>query len=75
MPFVSLTAGDEREFRQRYGDSTTPERIAEYLPMSLQAWQDGKCDGVVTYGMDKRPQGRTFPLARKLFHELGKDKK
>jgi hypothetical protein len=69
IPFISMTAGDEGEFRQRHGDPATPERIAAWLRMSLQAWQDGKCDGVVTYCLDKRPQSRTFPLARKLFRE------
>ena len=58
-----------------HGDAAAPERIAEWLRMSLQAWKDGKCDGVVTYCLDKRPQSRTFPLAQKLLHEFGKDKK
>jgi uncharacterized protein YfiM (DUF2279 family) len=70
IPFISMTAGDESEFRQRHGDPATPDRIAEWLRMSLQAQQDGKCDGVVTYCIDKRPQSRTFPLARELFLEL-----
>jgi hypothetical protein len=70
IPFVSMTAGDQSEFRQRHGDPATPERVAEYLRMSLQAWRDGKCDGVVTYCLDKRPQSRTFPLVRELFHEF-----
>jgi hypothetical protein len=67
--FISMVAGDEQEFRQRHGEPATPERIAEWLRMSLRAWQDGKCDGVVTYCLDKRPQSRTFPLARELFGE------
>jgi hypothetical protein len=71
IPFVSMTAGDAGEFRQRHGDPATPERIAAWLRMSLQAWRDGKCDGVVTYCLDKRPESRTFPLAQKLFHEFG----
>jgi len=75
VPFISMTAGDEHEFRLRHGDPATPERIAEWLRMSLQAWQDGKCDGVVTYCIDKQPKSRTFPPAQKLFREFGKDKK
>jgi len=70
IPFVSMTAGDQREFRQRHGDPATPERVAEYLRMSLQAWRDGKCDGVVTYCLDKRPDSRVFSLAKKLFREF-----
>jgi hypothetical protein len=75
IPFVSMTAGDQSEFRQRHGDPATPERVAEYLCISLQAWQDGKCDGIVTYCLDKRPQSRTFPLARELFHEFRRSPK
>jgi len=40
--------------------------------MSLQAWRDGKCDGVVTYCLDKKAQSRSFDLARKLFREFQK---
>jgi hypothetical protein len=40
--------------------------------MSLQAWRDGKCDGVVTYCLDKRPESQSYRLAQKLFRELGK---
>jgi hypothetical protein len=69
IPFLSMTAGDAGEFRQRHGDPATPERIAAWLRMSLQAWRDGKCDGVVTYCLDKRPDSPTFPLVRQLFRE------
>jgi len=47
-----------------------PGRIAEWLRMSLQAWRDGQCDGVVTYCLDKRPQSTTFSLAQQLFREF-----
>ncbi|OHB68960.1 MAG: hypothetical protein A2Y77_18065 [Planctomycetes bacterium RBG_13_62_9] len=66
IPFISMTAGDVREFGERHGDPATPERVAEQLRISLQAYKEGKCDGVVTYCLDKRPQSRTFPLAREL---------
>ena len=74
IPFISMTAGDVQEFRQRHGDPATPERIAEYLRLSLQAWRDGKCDGVVTYCLDKRPQSPVFPRARDLLQEFRQDK-
>jgi hypothetical protein len=72
IPFVSMTAANQSEFHQRHGDPATPERVAEYLRMSLQAWQDGKCDGVVTYCLDIRPQSQTFPLIRDLFQQYGR---
>jgi len=68
-----MTAGDIKEFGERHGDPATPERVAEHLRLSLQAWRDGKCDGVVTYCLDKRPPSRTFPLAQKLFREFRRD--
>lgn len=70
IPFISMTAGDAGEFRLRHGDPATPQRIAEQFRLSLQAWRDGKCEGVVTYCLDKRPQSQTFPLVQKLLHEF-----
>jgi hypothetical protein len=67
-----MTAGDAQEFRQRHGDPASPERIADWLRMSLQAWRDGRCDRVVTYCLDKSPQSMTLPLAQKLFREFRK---
>jgi hypothetical protein len=75
IPFISMIAGDESEFRMRHGDPATPERIAEQLRLSLQAWQDGQCDGVVTYCLDKRPESRSFPMAQSLFREFRKGRK
>jgi hypothetical protein len=71
VPFMVMTAAQDIEFRLRHGDPASPERIASWLRMSLQAWQEGKCDGVVTYALDKSPQSPTFPLAQKLFREFG----
>jgi len=70
IPFISMTAANATEFRGRHGDPATPERIAEQLRLSLQAWREGRCEGVVTYCLDKRPQSETFPLAQKLFREF-----
>ncbi|MCY2954829.1 MAG: hypothetical protein NTU53_23100 [Planctomycetota bacterium] len=71
IPFISMTAANAEEFRLRHGDPATPKRIAEQLRISLQAWRDGKCDGVVTYCLDKRPQSQTFPGVKRLFGEFG----
>jgi hypothetical protein len=70
VPFISMTAAVEDEFRLRHGDPATPEQIAEQLRISLQACREGKCDGVVTYCLDKQPESRTFEGARKLFREF-----
>ncbi len=75
IPFISMTAAYQAEFRLRHGDPATPQRIAEQLRVSLQAWKDGKCDGVVTYCLDKQPKSETFPLVQKLFHEFGDQSK
>lgn len=44
--------------------------LALQLRHSLQAYQDGKCDGVVTYCLDKGAQSRTFPSIQELFHQF-----
>lgn len=70
VPFIVMTAGDAGEFRHRHGSPDSPERIAEWLRLSLQAWRDGQCDGVVTYCLDKLPQSTTFSPAQQLFREF-----
>jgi uncharacterized protein YfiM (DUF2279 family) len=40
VPFIVMTAGDASEFRLRHGDPASPERIAEWLTFSLQAWRE-----------------------------------
>jgi uncharacterized protein YfiM (DUF2279 family) len=71
VPFIVMTAGDAPEFRLRHGDPASPERIAEWLRFCLESWREGKCDGVVTYCLDKQPRSRTFDLARDLFGQYG----
>lgn len=71
IPFVSMTAGNEGEFRLRHGNPATSERIAQQLRISLEAWRDGKCDGVVTYCLDKRPESKAFPPVQKLLLQFG----
>ncbi|MCX6924000.1 MAG: hypothetical protein NT154_12445, partial [Verrucomicrobia bacterium] len=43
------------------------DRPFSSLTLSVQAWREGKCDGVVTYCLDKQPRSRTFDLARDQF--------
>jgi hypothetical protein len=69
--FISMTAVDPQEFKMRHGDPASPQRIAQQLRLSLQAWREGRCDGVVTYCLDKRRQSPAFPEVRKAFHEFG----
>jgi len=70
IPFFSMTAVNPQEFKMRHGGEPTPQRIAEKLSVSLQAWRDGKCDGVVTYCLDKTPRSPSFALVQKLFREF-----
>jgi hypothetical protein len=69
IPLIVMTAASTDEFRLRHGDPASPERIADWLRMSLQAWHDGQCDGVVTYCLDKSPASPAFALAESLFHQ------
>jgi len=67
VPFIVMTAGHAAEFTLRHGEPASPERMAEWLRFCLQAWREGKCDGVVTYCLEKEPGSRVFDLARDLF--------
>ncbi|MHB8053779.1 MAG: hypothetical protein ACYDH3_00795 [Candidatus Aminicenantales bacterium] len=69
IPFVVMTAANEFEFRRRHGDPATPERIAEWLQMCLRAQQEGKCDAVVTFELNLRPNEPIFNLVRGLFRD------
>ena len=71
VPFIVMTAGQDIEFRLRHGEPASPERMASWLRMCLQARQEGKCDGVVTYCLEKKPGSPTFPLVQALFREFG----
>jgi hypothetical protein len=69
IPYIVMTAADVSEFRMRHGDPASPDRIAEWLRMCLQAQHDGRCDGIVTYCLDKRPHSTVFPPVAKAFRE------
>lgn len=72
IPFIVMTSGQASEFLMRHGTPASPERMAEWVSMCLDAWRDGKCDGVVTYCLDKRPGSRVFDLSRDLFRGAAK---
>ncbi len=72
IPFIVMTAGEASEFKLRHGDPPSPERMAEWLQFCLQAYQDGKCDGVVTYCLEKQPGSKVFDLAAELFGQYRK---
>jgi hypothetical protein len=40
--------------------------------MCLQARREGKCEGVVTYCLDKSASSRTFAPVQQLFRDFGK---
>jgi hypothetical protein len=69
IPYVVMTAGSAEEFRLRHDDPASPQRMADWLRMCFEAQRDGKCDGVVTYCLDKEAHSEFFPLAAKLFHD------
>ncbi len=70
IPIIVMTAAQTSEFRQRHGAPATPERIAEWVRMCLQAWRDGRCDGVVTYCLDKRPGSPVFTAVQNEFQQF-----
>lgn len=72
LAFISMVATQKQEFQLRHGLPATSQRIAERLRVSLQAWQEGKCDGVVGYCLDLTPQSDTFGPVQTLFHQFAK---
>ena len=71
LPMISMVAAQKLEFQGRHGAPATADRIAQMLRVSLQAWQAGQCDGVVTYRLDLGPQSDVFRPVEKLFREFG----
>lgn len=66
IPFIVMTAGQKEQFMKQHGEPSTPERIASWLKMCLDAMKDGLCDGVVTYCLDKSEKSDTFPLVKQI---------
>jgi hypothetical protein len=69
IPLFVMTAAQPVEFKLRHGEPASPERISQWLRMCLDEMQKGKCDGVVTYCLDKSTSSPTFPLVQSLFRE------
>jgi hypothetical protein len=70
VPFIVMTAAQPIEFKLRHGEPTTPERISQWLQMCLDEYRENRCDGVVTYCVDKTPASPMFPFEQKLFREF-----
>lgn len=75
IPFVVMSAASPEEFKLRHGEPASPQRIAQWLRMCLEARHDGICDGVATYCLDKQAKSNVFPMARDLFREFQRDNK
>lgn len=73
LPFIVMTAAAAGEFGDRHGDAT-PARVTQWLRMCLDAWRDGKCEGVVTYCLDKQAGSAYFEGVRKAFTEYAPQK-
>jgi uncharacterized protein YfiM (DUF2279 family) len=70
VPLIVMTAGHRGEFKMRHGEPASPERIAEWVRISLQAWRDGQCDGVVTYCLEKSRRSAVFDAVRREFQAI-----
>jgi hypothetical protein len=65
IPLFVMTAAQPIEFKLRHGDPASPERISQWLRMCLDEMQKSKCEGVVTYCLDKATNSAVFPLVQK----------
>jgi hypothetical protein len=70
IPLFVMTAAQPVEFKLRHGEPASPERISQWLHMCLDEMQKQKCEGVVTYCLDKSTNSPTFPLAQESFREF-----
>jgi hypothetical protein len=70
IPLVVMTAAQPIEFKLRHGEPTGPERIGQWLRFCLDAMRDKKCDGVVTYCLDKGVESPVYPVVQGLFREF-----
>ena len=70
IPLFVMTAAQPIEFKLRHGEPASPERISQWLRMCLDEMQKQKCEGVVTYCLDKATNSPTFPLVQKLFRQV-----
>jgi len=70
VPLIVMTAAQPIEFKLRHGEPSSPERISQWLRICLDAMRDKKCDGVVTYCLDKGAGSPVFPLVQRSFREL-----
>lgn len=67
IPLIVMTAATAGEFRMRHGEPASPKRMADWVRMCLQAREDGKCAGVVTYCLDKSARSESFASIKALF--------
>jgi hypothetical protein len=70
IPLIVMTAAQPIEFKLRHGEPASPERISLWLRMCLEEMQKKKCEGVVTYCLDKTTNSLTFSPVQKLFREF-----
>lgn len=70
IPFIVMTAAQPIEFKLRHGEPASPERISQWIQMCLNEMKKEKCDGVVTYCLDKSANSAVFPLVEKQFRKV-----
>ena len=70
VPLIVMTAAQPIEFKLRHGEPASAERISQWVRICLDAMRDKKCDGVVTYCLDKGAGSPVFPLVQRSFREL-----
>jgi hypothetical protein len=69
IPLFVMTAAQPIEFKLRHGEPASPERISQWLDMCLEEMHKKKCEGVVTYCLDKATNSPSFPLVQRLFQD------
>jgi hypothetical protein len=72
LPLIAMPAGSRGEYKHRYQDEPTAEKIAARTREALALVGDGRVLGTVIYCLDKRPESPDLPAIGKLYDEFRK---
>jgi len=72
LPLIVMPAGSRGEYKHRYNEEATPERIAARTRQALELVGDGRVIGTVIYCLDKKPGSPDLEAIRDLYKEFRK---
>jgi hypothetical protein len=70
LPLIVMTAGSRGEYKHRWNEEATPERIAAKVRMALDLLAEGKIEGMVTYCLNKAERSEDFEAVAAAFEQF-----